>query len=124
MRSPSSDRIRLTGIAATGYHGVYPFERAQGQRFVVDATLWLDLSDAVASDDLGHTVDYGELTANIRAIIEGQPVNLVETLAGRVVDVCLALPLVQEVEVSVHKPEAPLSGEVADVSVTLVREAG
>lgn len=121
MTQPPVDCIRLTGLVADGRHGVYDFEREQGQRFVVDVALWGDLAEAAASDDVGDTVNYADLAAGIVEIIQGEPVNLIETLADRVVDLCLSYSRVTWVEVCVHKPAAPLLYEFADVSVTLQR---
>lgn len=117
----SGDLISLRGISGHGRHGVFDFERERGQRFVVDVTCWLDLAPAAASDDLDKTVDYGALTKAVVADIEGEPLHLIEALAGRVADTCLAAPQVDKVEVTVHKPEAPIEADVADVAVTLTR---
>jgi 7,8-dihydroneopterin aldolase/epimerase/oxygenase len=116
-----TDRIVLRGVRAVGHHGVYPEERANGQTFVVDVALEVDTSAAAASDDVADTVHYGELAAQITAVIEGEPVNLIESLAQRVADVCLAEGLVDAVEVTVHKPEAPVGVPFSDVAVTIVR---
>jgi 7,8-dihydroneopterin aldolase/epimerase/oxygenase len=116
-----TDRIVLRGVRAVGHHGVYPEERANGQLFVVDVALGVDTSAAAASDDVADTVHYGELAAQITAVIEGEPVNLIESLAQRVADVCLAEDLVDAVEVTVHKPEAPVGVPFSDVAVTIVR---
>jgi dihydroneopterin aldolase len=115
------DRIELRGIAANGHHGVFDFERTRGQRFVVDVTCWLDLSTAADSDDLTDTLDYGALTLAVVADIEGEPVRLIEALARRIARTCLAQPQVETVQVTVHKPEAPIEADVADVAVTLTR---
>jgi dihydroneopterin aldolase len=116
-----SDRVALRGIAGFGHHGVFPQERARGQRFVVDLCLTLDLAPAALSDDLRDTVDYGELAQAVVSDIEAAPLNLIEALAGRVADRCLTDERVAKVEVTVHKPEAPMTVEVADVAVTLTR---
>ena len=116
-----SDRISLTGLRVRGHHGVLPVERAQGQDFLVDVLLELDLRGAAASDDVGDTVHYGELAQRLAAVVEGEPVDLIETLAQRLAEVCLAYPLVERATVTVHKPDAPIPLEFADVSVTLVR---
>ena len=116
-----SDRIALTGLRVRGHHGVLPVERAQGQDFLVDVLLELDLRGAAASDDVGDTVHYGELAQRLAAVVEGEPVDLIETLAQRLAEVCLAYPLVERATVTVHKPDAPIPLEFADVSVTLVR---
>jgi dihydroneopterin aldolase len=120
----SRDSIALTGLRAFGRHGVYEHERERGQDFVVDVTLALDLTKAAASDDVADTVHYGELADTLVAIVEGDPVNLIETLAGRLLDACLADRRVRAATVTVHKPDAPIRHRFTDVSVTLRREAG
>lgn len=117
----SRDRIAVRGIRAFGHHGVYAEEREQGQPFVVDVVLSLDLAPAAASDDVGDTVHYGELAQAVVAAVERDPVDLVETLAQRIADLALADPHVAEVEVTVHKPEAPVGVPFEDVAVTVVR---
>ncbi|MFI7431090.1 dihydroneopterin aldolase [Micromonospora sp. NPDC049836] len=116
-----TDRIELTGLRAHGRHGVYDFERAQGQEFVVDAVLELDLAPAARSDEVTDTVHYGELAERLVAVITGEPVNLIETLADRLLAVCLAEPRVAAATVTVHKPEAPIPHTFRDVAVTLRR---
>ncbi|MFJ8581893.1 dihydroneopterin aldolase [Micromonospora sp. NPDC093277] len=116
-----TDRIELTGLRAHGRHGVYDFERAQGQEFVVDAVLELDLAPAARSDEVTDTVHYGELAEKLVAVITGEPVNLIETLADRLLTVCLAEPLVAAATVTVHKPEAPIPYAFRDVAVTMRR---
>jgi dihydroneopterin aldolase len=115
------DRISLTGITAFGYHGVFSSERQQGQRFVVDLSCSLDLSPAASSDDLGRTIDYGALAQAVAADIERDPLNLIEALADRIALTCLRYDAIQCVEVTVHKPQAPMPVDVADVAVTLTR---
>ncbi|MDQ3502587.1 MAG: dihydroneopterin aldolase [Actinomycetota bacterium] len=117
----SSDRIRLSGLRVRGHHGVLPAERRDGQDFVVDVALELDLRPAAASDDLAATVDYGALAERLAAVVAGEPVDLLEALAGRLADVCLQSPLVRSAEVTVHKPQAPIGVRFGDVSVTVVR---
>jgi dihydroneopterin aldolase len=116
-----TDRIELTGLRAYGRHGVYDFEREQGQEFVVDAVLELDLAPAARSDEVTDTVHYGELAERLVAVLTGEPVNLIETLADRLLAVCLAQPLVAAATVTVHKPEAPIPHTFADVAVTMRR---
>ncbi len=113
--------ITLTGLRARGYHGVYDFERQQGQEFVVDVTLELDLAPAARSDDVSDTVHYGELAEALVKIVAGEPVNLIETLADRLAGACLADPRVAAATVTVHKPQAPIPHEFADVAVTMRR---
>lgn len=114
----TTDTITLTGLRARGFHGVFEVERAQGQEFVVDAALELDLSAAAASDRLADTVDYGALAERLVEVVTGPPVDLIETLTGRLLDVCLADPRVAAATVTVHKPQAPIDHEFADVAVT------
>jgi dihydroneopterin aldolase len=116
-----ADRIALSGLKVRGYHGVYEHERRDGQDFVVDATLWLDSRPAAASDDLADTVDYGGLADRLATVVEGDPVNLIETLAARLCELCMADERVIAAEVTVHKPQAPIAREFADVAVTARR---
>jgi dihydroneopterin aldolase len=116
-----SDRITLTGLTVRGRHGVFDVEREQGQDFVVDVTLELDLAVAAASDDVADTVHYGELAERLVAIVGGEPVALIETLADRLVGACLEDGRVVAATVTVHKPQAPIPHDFADVSVTLRR---
>jgi dihydroneopterin aldolase len=113
--------IELTGLRARGHHGVYDFERRAGQEFVVDVSLVLDLAPAAASDDVADTVHYGDLARRLVEIVGGEPVNLLETLADRLLAACLADARVDEATVTVHKTQAPIPHEFADVSVTLTR---
>jgi dihydroneopterin aldolase len=115
------DLIILRGLKARGFHGVYPQERVEGQEFVVDAVLELDLRAAAASDDVADTVHYGELSGRLVDVLTGGPVNLIETLAERLAAVCLADARVAAATVTVHKPQAPIPHEFADVAVTVRR---
>jgi dihydroneopterin aldolase len=119
-----TDRIVLRGLRAVGHHGVYAGEREKGQPFVVDVVLEVDTGPAAASDEVTDTVHYGELAARVVAVVEGEPVNLIETLAQRIADVCLDDDRVAAVEVTVHKPEAPVGVEFSDVAVSIVRRRG
>lgn len=116
-----SDRICLTGLRVRGHHGVLAQERRDGQDFLVDVALSLELSPAAVSDDLTDTVDYGALAERLAAVVAGEPIQLLETLADRLAAVCLSDPRVGRAEVTVHKPSAPIPLPFADVSVTVVR---
>ncbi len=115
------DRITLTGLRVYGRHGVFDFERERGQYFVIDLELLLDLAPAAESDDVVDTVHYGELAEAVAVVVGGDPVNLIETLAQRIVDVVLADKRVREATVTVHKPQAPIDLAFADVAVTITR---
>ena len=122
MAEPTPDRIAIHGLRARGHHGVYAFERERGQMFRVDAVLELHTVAAAAGDDLAKTVNYAELAHELYAVVTGEPVNLIETLASRLAAVCLANPLVDAVEITVHKPQAELGVPFDDVTVTIRRE--
>jgi 7,8-dihydroneopterin aldolase/epimerase/oxygenase len=115
------DRITLTGVRVRAYHGVYDFEREEGQEFVIDVSVAVDVGAAASGDDLGSTVNYGELAEAVAAAVRRDPVDLIETVAERVAAVALEYPAVEEVEVTVHKPEAPIAVPFTDVAVTIVR---
>ncbi len=117
-----SDRITLTGLRVRGHHGVLPQERRDGQDFLVDAVLHLDLRPAGDTDDLTRTVHYGELAEALVRAVERDPVDLIETVAVRCADVVLGYDGVQCAEVTIHKPAAPIAVPFADVEVTVVRE--
>ncbi|GAA1787700.1 dihydroneopterin aldolase [Agromyces lapidis] len=115
------DRITLTGLRVRAHHGVFDFERAEGQEFVIDVVVAVDLAAAASGDDLARTVHYGELAEQVVAAVERDPVDLIETVAERVAAVALSFDAADEVEVTVHKPQAPITVPFADVSVTIVR---
>jgi dihydroneopterin aldolase len=117
----TSDRLTVRGIEAVGHHGVFDFERRDGQVFVVDLVLGLDTRRAAGSDDLRDTVDYGTLVAAVKKAVESEPVDLIETLAERISGVCLADARVTWSEVTVHKPNAPIEATFADVALTILR---
>lgn len=117
-----SDRIVITGVAATGYHGVFAEERRDGQIFVVDATLNLDLSIAGTNDKLINTVDYAKVALLIHQIIIDEPFDLIERLGEEIADQILnSYSLVHIVEITVHKPMAPIGIKVEDIAVVIVR---
>jgi dihydroneopterin aldolase len=115
------DRVALRGLRGYGRHGVLPSERANGQPFLIDVELGLDTRRAAKSDDLTDTVDYAGLADRVVALVEGEPVNLIETLAERIAEMCLEPAGVEQVQVTVHKPEAPVTVAFEDVSVTIMR---
>lgn len=123
LRTQLRDTITLTGITAQGFHGVFEDERRNGQPFVVDVVLHADLQPAGISDDLNQTAHYGELAEQVAAIIAGEPLNLIEALAERIAAAVLdGFPGVGAVDVTVHKPQAPITVPFGDVAVTIRRD--
>ncbi|WP_080796947.1 dihydroneopterin aldolase [Corynebacterium pacaense] len=117
-----ADRIELRGLECFGHHGVFDFEKEQGQPFIVDITCWLDFSAAGASDDLSDTVDYGALAVMAADIVEGPSRDLIETVAGEVAEALMeGFAVLHAVEVSIHKPKAPIPRTFADVAVVARR---
>lgn len=115
------DQIILTGLRATGHHGVLEHEKRDGQEFVVDVTVHVPMREPSASDDIAETIHYGELAEEIVAAVERDPVDLIETLAERIAETVLAHPLAAFVNVTVHKPSAPITVPFDDVAVSIMR---
>jgi dihydroneopterin aldolase len=116
-----SDKIILQGMRFFGYHGVLPEERAMGQWFEIDVEIWGDLSKAAESDCVDDTLNYQQVYRDIKEIVEGEPVNLLEHLAHKIVCNIMALPLPERVLVRVKKPQAPLKGVVGFAGVEMIR---
>lgn len=116
-----TDRIELRGLTVRGNHGVFDHERRDGQDFVIDITVWIDLADAAASDDLDYTYDYGVLAQRAAGIVAGPARNLIETVSAEIAEDVMADARVHSVEVTVHKPSAPIPLAFADVAVVARR---
>ncbi|MEZ0577777.1 dihydroneopterin aldolase [Nocardioides sp. MH1] len=116
-----SDELSVLGIECWGHHGVFEHERREGQTFVIDLTLGIDTAPAAASDDLRDTVDYGSLVGEVTATVGRDPVDLIETLASRIADVCLLDARVEWARVTVHKPDAPIDAKFGDVTLVVTR---
>lgn len=117
-----ADRITLTGLRVRGHHGVFDHEKRDGQDFLVDVTVWLDLAEAAATDDLKNTLHYGELAARVAEIVGGPARDLIETVAAETAeDIMRWDDRLHAVEVTVHKPDAPIPLTFADVAVTVRR---
>ena len=116
------DKIKLTGLDFYGYHGCLPEERENGQHFYLDITMYADLKAAGESDDLTQTINYAEVYETARAIVEGEPCQLIETVGERVAAAVLRdYAKVQKIRVTVHKPQAPIPGKFTDAAVSVVR---
>ncbi|MEB3369396.1 dihydroneopterin aldolase [Saccharopolyspora mangrovi] len=116
-----ADRITLTGLELRGNHGVFDHEKQDGQNFLVDITVWLDLADAGATDDLTKTLHYGELAEMAAGIVGGPSRDLIETVAAEIADQVMTDERVYATEVTLHKPHAPIPLSFADVAVTIRR---
>ena len=116
-----SDKISIVGITGFGYHGVLESERKNGQEFLVDVVLYCDLSEAGKSDDLSKTINYADVAALIHKRIIGEPVHLLERLAELIAEDIFQIFDIKELEVTVHKPQAPISLSFTDVSVSIKR---
>lgn len=116
------DTIKLTSVTAIGYHGVFEHEKRDGQPFITDAVLHLDIDAAAATDDLTKTAHYGGVAETIVAMVTGKPFDLIETLSVRTAERILTdFPVVQAVEITIHKPKAPIQVPFGDVSITVFR---
>ncbi|MDF0530917.1 dihydroneopterin aldolase [Tsukamurella sp. 8F] len=116
-----ADRIELRGLRIRGHHGVFEHERRDGQDFLVDVVVWTDSRRAARTDDLADTVDYGAIAQRAHDVVAGTPRNLIETVAGEIADDLAGDPRVHAVEVTVHKPAAPIPLTFADVAVVARR---
>jgi dihydroneopterin aldolase len=115
------DNIRLTGLRIFAHHGVLDFERENGQEFVIDLEIVLDLAPAASSDDVTKTIHYGELAEAIYAAVQANTVDLIETVAERVAAIALGYERAVRTTVTIHKPSAPITVPFGDVSVTITR---
>jgi dihydroneopterin aldolase len=120
-KSMSRDQIVITGIRGTGHHGVFDYERRDGQEFAVDITLFLAPNQAAITDELKDTVDYGAVSQAVFDRIVGEPVSLIETLAEQIAVDVLTIPGIEQVEVTVHKPQAPIPVPFENVALRILR---
>lgn len=111
--------IALKGLGALANHGVYDFERTQEQRFSADVVMWIET--AGTTDDIAATVSYADIADETMAVLTGNPVDLIETLAETIASRVMSHEGVVGTEVTVHKPDAPINHPFADVSVTVRR---
>lgn len=120
----STDKIFLSGMQFYGRHGVFPEEKAMGQKFVIDIELSLDLKKAGLTDDLAHTLNYADIYATVKNITTLQNFNLIEALAEAIAQEILAAYRPEQVVVKVQKPHAPISGIFDSVGCEIVRRPG
>jgi dihydroneopterin aldolase len=115
------DRILMRGLEFYGYHGVIPEENRLGQRFIVDIDIHTDLDRAGRTDDLGATVDYVAVYADVKAIVEGPPMKLIEAVATRIAGRILDVTAAQRVRVRVRKPDVPIPATLEYLGVEIER---
>ncbi|MEC5169220.1 dihydroneopterin aldolase [Glaciihabitans sp. GrIS 2.15] len=120
-RESPIDSIRLTGLRIFAHHGVLDFERENGQEFIIDLEIAVDLAPAAVSDDVTKTIHYGELAEAVYAAVQADAVDLIETVAERVAAIALGYERAEQVTVTIHKPAAPITVPFSDVSVTITR---
>ncbi|KKB72792.1 MULTISPECIES: dihydroneopterin aldolase [Bacillus] len=117
------DKVYVEGMEFYGYHGVFDEENKLGQRFRVDLTVYLDLNEAGKTDRIDATINYAELYKLCKEVVEGEPVNLVETLAETIAGrVLKQFQTVQECTVKVTKPDPPIPGHYKSVAIEMTRK--
>lgn len=121
FNSAPQDKITLTGLEVFAHHGVFDFERQNGQKFLIDIEIVTDMAPAIRGDALAETVHYGELAERVSAAVSQNPVDLIETVADRIANIALEFAATHSVTVTVHKPDAPIEQPFADVSATVTR---
>ncbi|CAD2071316.1 Dihydroneopterin aldolase [Jeotgalicoccus aerolatus] len=114
------DKIYINGIKTYGYHGAIQEERVLGQYFITDIVLYIDLTAASETDDLNETVHYGEVYNLAEEIIKGEPVSLIERLAGKInAELFDRYDKIVEIETTITKPNPPIDGNYESVAITL-----
>lgn len=119
------DKIKISNLRVFAYHGVNPEEKRDGQMFVLDITSHIDLSKAALSDDLNDTVSYAKMIKTARRVMQAKSNDLLESTAQQIIDAFFEefLP-VQEVEILLKKPDAPIKADFDWVAVELCRKRG
>ncbi|MCT4632824.1 MAG: dihydroneopterin aldolase [Firmicutes bacterium] len=116
------DKINMKNLSFYGYHGAMTEENVLGQKFVIDCSLLVDLSDAGKSDDVFDTVHYGEAFDLIKNVVENERYNLIEALAYNIIEKLMeSFPKINGVDIEVKKPQAPVPGIYDYFSVSLSR---
>ncbi|MEG6585865.1 dihydroneopterin aldolase [Dendrosporobacter sp. 1207_IL3150] len=117
-----SDKILLSNLMFYGFHGVFEYEREQGQRFYLDIELMTDLSLAGKTDNLNDTVDYTKVYGCVKEIVENYRFQLLEALAHKIADTILVRnSVIHEVKIRIRKPAVPIPGQIDFVQIEIVR---
>lgn len=112
------DVIHLQGVTAFGYHGVLEHEKIEGQNFTVDVRIETSFDEAVRTDDVAYTINYADVADDVVSSVTGVRFDLIETLADHIARKVIARTGVVRVQVTVHKPQAPIAVQFSNVSVT------
>lgn len=113
-----SDEIRVRGLRVFAHHGVFEHERQDGQNFLIDIDARVSFDGT--NDDIARTIHYGDMCLAVVGAVQSDPVDLIETVAERVATVVLGMGA-NSVRVEVHKPDAPVPADFADISVVVER---
>lgn len=115
------DCIQLTKIRCYGYTGYLQEEQVLGQWFEVDLTLWLSLAAAGESDEIADTLDYRSAIETVKQIVKTSKFALVEKLASAIANSMLELERVQQVQVRLSKPQAPIPDFGGNITLEITR---
>ncbi|KAK9122962.1 hypothetical protein Sjap_012564 [Stephania japonica] len=116
------DKLVLRGLLFHGFHGVKPEERKLGQKFFVDVDAWMSLRVAGESDSISDTISYTDIYRIVKAVMEGQPFNLLESVAHNIAMTTLSkFPQISAVRVKVGKPHVAVHGPVDYLGVEIFR---
>ncbi|EFJ33316.1 hypothetical protein SELMODRAFT_84592, partial [Selaginella moellendorffii] len=119
---PNGDKLILRGMIFHGYHGVYDEEKKLGQKFLVDADVWTDLSKACNSDNIEDSISYGAIYRIVKAVVEGPPFSLLEAVAASIAKgVFERFPSATSIRVRVGKPHVAVKGSVDYLGVEIFR---
>lgn len=115
-------RVALEGLEFHAFHGVYPHERESGNWFEVDIAVETDFSAAAFQDDLSGTVNYEALFRIVKEEMD-KPSKLLETVAGKIIEVILSeLPVVQSVDIKISKVNPPIGGKCKRATVQVSKK--
>ena len=117
------DKIIIKGLKIYAFHGVNKEEKDQGQNFIVDAVLYVDLSKAGNTDKVSDTVSYAKVTKTIIKTVNEKSYDLLEKVATRIIQQIFDEFLsVKKVDVTVKKPEAPINADFGYMAVNICKD--